>query len=383
MILPRIPRPKFRQLALIALATAYVLAITPSQVFASSKIHTQPKLVVKRVLDSPSSVVEGGFLTISDQTKNVGRTPVKPSRTAYLLSLSSATTSGPGVTVLGQRLVPRLRPGRFSNGSLGVALSPSISAGVYHVIACANYRPKLKGRKSKRGCRFSPTNVTVTVPATQVIPAKEPVTLAVPCAPDAGSPVKGIDVSQYQGSINFTEVAISGVHFVFAKADQGAFVDPKYATYKKDAASAGLKFGAYQFFEPNQDPVTQANKFLADAALGPGNLIPVLDVESNGGLSPSALKKSASSWLQTVQASLGVKPLIYTDKSIWESDVEAGLAAEGYPLWVASWTAPPPHLPSEWSNWEFWQYSDIGKVPGISGPVDLDEFNGASPCTIG
>lgn len=381
MVAPSIRRSKLRHLTLIAFATASVLATSASAASASSKAHTQPKLVVKLVSASPSSLSVGGSLTISDQTKNGGKTTTKPSKTAYLLSVG--TTSAPGVTVLGQRRVPRLRPGRVSKGSLVVALSSSINAGVYHVIACANYRPKLKGRKAKNSCRVSPTTVTLTVVAPPVTPPKVLPPLAAPCTPNAGSPVKGIDVSHYQGSINFAEVASSGVRFVFAKADQGEFTDPDYATYKTEATSAGLAFGAYQFFEPSQDPVAQANKFLTDAALGPGNLIPVLDVEVNGGLSPSALRKNVSSWLQTVQASLGVRPLIYTDKTIWESDVEAGLAAEGYPLWVASWTAPPPFLPSEWSNWEFWQYSDTGKVPGISGPVDLDEFNGGTPCTIG
>jgi GH25 family lysozyme M1 (1,4-beta-N-acetylmuramidase) len=388
MVVPRPQRLKLRHLALIALAAVSVLAITAPIASAISKVHTQPQLVVKRVSSTPLSLPVGGSLTVSDQTKNAGKTTTKPSKTAYLLSVG--TPSGPGVTVLGLRRVPRLRPGRVSTGSLAVSLGPSINAGVYHVIACANYRPTPKRRKAKNSCLVAPTTVTTTVgavtakvPETPVSPAKEPLPLAAPCTPNSGSPVKGIDVSQSQGSINFTEVASSGVQFVFAKADQGTFTDSQYATYKKAATGAGLEFGAYQVFEPNQDPVAQANKFLTDAALAAGNLIPVLDVETSGGLSPSALRQSVSSWLRTVQNALGVRPLIYTEKSIWDSDVEAGLGAEGYPLWVASWTAPPPALPTEWSNWEFWQYSPNGKVPGISGPVDLDEFNGGTPCTIG
>jgi hypothetical protein len=211
MVAPRIRRSKLKHLALIAIAAASVLTISASPASASSKTHTQPKLVVKRVSGSPSSLSVGGSLTISDQTKNAGRVPAKPSKTAYLLSLSVGTTSGPGVTVVGQRGVPHLRPGRVSKGSLVVALSPSINAGVYHVIACANYRPKLKGHVAKNSCRVSPTTVTVTAaavaPGKEPVTPKEPVNLTAPCTPDAGSPVKGIDVSQLQGSINFNEVA--------------------------------------------------------------------------------------------------------------------------------------------------------------------------------
>ncbi len=375
--------PRIRHPAVIVLSIVCLLAASASPSSASAKKHGRPALVVKRVSTSAASVPLGGSLTLGDWTKNVGKTRAKPSKTTYLLSVD--TRSGGTDPMLGKRRIPRLLPGHISKGSLSVTFGPSIGVGVYHVIACTNYRGKPKGRKHKRKgrrkhkhkgkgkCRVAPGTVTVTTPVKA---------LSAPCVPNAGSPVSGIDVSDYQGSINFAQVAGSGVRFVFAAADDGMISRTLYPSYKAGAESAGLAFGAYDFFEPGQDPVAQANKFLADAALGSGNLLPVLDVEGAGGMSPSTLMEHLSAWLKTVQDALGVRPLIYTAKSIWDPDVEAGLAAEGYPLWVASWAAPPPVLPSEWSDWEFWQYSDHGSVPGISIPVDLDRFNGGTPCTI-
>lgn len=381
MVAAKIRRPHFGHVTLILLSSACVLAASasPASASGSGKTHGRPNLVVKRISGSPLTAAPGGSFTLGDWTRNAGRTLAKPSKTAYLLSVGT-TSSGAG-TVLGKRRVPRLRPGQTSKGTLSVTLPPSISAGVYHLIACADYRPKLKGHKVKNHCRVAPGTVTVAMPG--ATPVKVPRALAPACTPSAGSPVDGIDVSDYQGSIDFSQVAASGVRFVFAAADDGTLSRLQYANYKKGAESAGLAFGAYQFFEPNQDPVAQAERFLADAALGSGNLLPVLDVEPSGELpAPSALKQDLSKWLQIVQDSLAVRPLIYTGKSLWDPNVEAGLAAAGYPLWVASWTAPPPNLPTEWSNWAFWQYSASGSVPGISTAVDLDRSNGGTPCTI-
>jgi lysozyme len=358
---------------MILAAGAIAVGACPSAASASSHgAHSQPKLVVKSVSGSPNRLSVGGSITLTDQTKNAGKTRTKRSITAYLLS--PGTGSGEAGNLLGTRRVPRLRPGRSSSRSLTVPLSRSIPAGIYQLSACANYQPKTKRRKAKNSCRVASTAVTLTAAAA----------VSAPCTPNAGGPVNGIDVSSVNGSVNFAQVASSGVKFVFARADDGTMLsDANYATYKAGAAAASLTFGAYQFFEASQDPVAQANKFLSDAALGSGNLIPALDVETTGGLSPSVLMQHVSTWLQTVQSALGVKPLIYTTKIFWDPNVQAGFAAAGYPLWIAYYGSAPPLLPSEWSDWAFWQYGDTGSVTGITGPVDVDHFNGGSPCTIG
>jgi GH25 family lysozyme M1 (1,4-beta-N-acetylmuramidase) len=362
----------------IVLPCALALAVLLMPALAQA--HAGSGLVVKRVSIAPSSVPPGGQITVIDLTKNIGTAPAKPSRTAYLLSVD--TRASKDDVVLGQRKVPALRPRKGSKGSLTITLEPQTKAGAYHVLACAVYRPKAKAHKWKGSCRAATGLLTIgPIPGPGGSSPGTPI--AATCAPGAGTPAEGIDVSEFQGTIDFAEVAKAGVSFVFARADAGLTADPNYATYKANATSAGLLFGAYQFFEPSQDPVAQAQRFLSDAALGPGNLFPALVVETTGGLSPSELEQHVASWLATVQAALGVKPLIYTAKAFWNPSVQPGLAAQGYPLWVANWEVSSPTLPSEWSSWAFWQYKDNGTVSGISGPVDRDRFNGEAPCVIG
>ena len=363
----------------LPLSCALVLAIFFLPASASAHHLARPDLVVKRVSVTPTAVAPGGSLTVSDLTKNIGRVRAKRSKTAYLLSVG--THLGKGATLLAQRKVPALRPHRGSKRSLVVSVGPQVEAGPYHVIACADYRRKVKERKEKNNCRAAPG--TVTVGSAPQPGGSTPEAPLATCAPGSGTPAEGIDVSDFQGAIDFAEVAGAGIAFVYARADDGLISDPNYPTYKADATSAGLLFGAYQFFEPSKDPLAQAERFLSDAALGPGNLFPALVVETSGSLSASELEQHVATWLHKVQTALGVRPLIYTAKAFWDPHVQSGLAAEGYPLWVANWEVSSPALPSEWSSWTLWQYTSQGSVSGITGLVDRDRFDGETPCTIG
>jgi lysozyme len=190
--------------------------------------------------------------------------------------------------------------------------------------------------------------------------------------------VPGIDVSEVQGAIDWNGVGASGVQFAFARAADGlredALFDQNYAAMQV----AGLIRGAYQFFEPRQDPAQQAALLLAKiGSLGMGDLPPVLDVEVTGGQSPAVVAEEIQTWVSTVQAAIGRPPIIYTSPAIW-----AGLLSSppsfGTLLWIANWNVSCPTVPSSWSTWTFWQHADNGSVPGIGFVVDLDEFNGSA-----
>lgn len=204
----------------------------------------------------------------------------------------------------------------------------------------------------------------------------------------------GIDVSHWQETIDWTQVAASGQGFVIAKATEGlTFDDPMYATNKAGATAAGLAFTAYHFARPDATPgdaVAEADHFVQVAQLGPGNLRPVLDVERTGGLDSAALTQWALAWLAEVTARLGVKPMVYTSPNGWKNrfgDTTAIVDAGYTVLWVAHWNVSSPTVPAgNWGGfgWTFWQYSDCGAVPGIAGCVDLDWYNGTDlgPVTI-
>jgi GH25 family lysozyme M1 (1,4-beta-N-acetylmuramidase) len=219
-------------------------------------------------------------------------------------------------------------------------------------------------------------------------------------APAASASVPGIDVSHFNGLIDWAGVAGAGYKFAFAKATEGNTLDDApYAAYRSGAAANNLKFGAYHFARPGgaetgavrADAVAEADHFLEVAQPHPGDLLPVLDLEVTGGLSPSLLTVWTWSWLREVKARLHVKAIIYASPHFWETALAntASFAAGGYRvLWVAHYTsAPAPTVPAQnWggAGWTFWQWTNCGIVPGIAGCVDSDRYNGTSlePVTI-
>lgn len=198
--------------------------------------------------------------------------------------------------------------------------------------------------------------------------------------------LEGLDVSHWQGAIDWTQVAAAGKTFAIMKATQGTdYVDPTYATNHAQAVAAGLWTSTYHFASPDATPndaVLEADHFVAVASLGTHDVIPALDLEVTGGLSTSALQTWVGSWLGEVTAKIGVRPMIYTSPAFWRKYMgdSPSFAQAGYPiLWIAHWGVPSPTLPAQnWGGrgWTFWQYSNCGKVPGIGGCVDLDRYRG-------
>lgn len=213
-----------------------------------------------------------------------------------------------------------------------------------------------------------------------------PATPSPSATPWPGPVLEGIDVSHWQGAIDWPQVAGSGKRFVIMKATQGqSFLDPLYAANHAGARAVGLTVGAYHFATPSSDPndpLLEADWYVANAGLLPGDLVPALDLEQNGGLSPSALQAWVGAWLAEVTARLGVRPMIYTSPNFWKNSMgdTTMFADQGYAvLWVAHWFVPGPTVPAgNWGGrgWTFWQYDDCGSVPGIAGCVDLDRYNG-------
>lgn len=189
------------------------------------------------------------------------------------------------------------------------------------------------------------------------------------------STVEGIDVSEFQGTINWSQVKASGRQFAFIRVSDGTYQDPSFASNWAGAKAAGLLRGAYQFFRASDDPITIADQFLAKVGtLGPGDLPPVLDVEVTDGQSATTIRTRMEAWLAHVEQKTGRTPFIYVSPGFWPN---LGSPNEShYRLWVANWGVNCPNTPTGWSTWQMWQYADNGSVPGISGNVDLDRFNG-------
>jgi lysozyme len=195
-----------------------------------------------------------------------------------------------------------------------------------------------------------------------------------------GDRVRGVDVSYYQGRIDWTAVRAHGVAFAFARvADGGGFVDPAFADNWAGMKAAGVIRGSYQFFRPGEDPLAQAAVFVreieARGGLRPGDLPPALDVEVTDGVGADTLRLRALAWLTQVEAALGRRPIVYTSPGFW-ADLDAGPVFDRYPLWLAHWDTACPALPGSWDRWRFWQDATDRTVAGIGEPVDTDWFDG-------
>jgi GH25 family lysozyme M1 (1,4-beta-N-acetylmuramidase) len=208
-----------------------------------------------------------------------------------------------------------------------------------------------------------------------------------------GPTLPGIDVSHWQGTIDWRKVAGAGKRFVFLKATDGHdFVDPTFVANRAGARANGLSVGAYHFARPDPskgDAAEEARWFVSRARPKPGNLLPVLDLETSQGLDQAGVTMWARRWVAEVRRLTGVTALVYTSPYGWMSRTgdSRALARDGSPLWVAHWGVASPTLPAgDWAGngWRVWQHTSSGHVAGIAGRVDLDVMAGRSlgPITI-
>lgn len=187
----------------------------------------------------------------------------------------------------------------------------------------------------------------------------------------------GIDVSNHQGSIDWTSVRAAETEFAFIKSSEGVnFVDPYFPYNWSASKRVGIARGAYHFARPDLNgPVDEAQFFVRvvrDHDLEVGDML-VLDLERGSG----NLSDWAYQFVSTVRDLVGFFPLVYTSPSFiveHRLHLEPRLMECG--LWLASWGSEFPEPVVPWDLVAFWQYTDSGSVPGIDGDVDCNRFNG-------
>lgn len=194
----------------------------------------------------------------------------------------------------------------------------------------------------------------------------------------------GIDVSHYQGSINWSSVKSAGIKFAYIKATESTtYKDPTFNANYLNAYNAKVIRGAYHFARPNlSSGAAQATYFAGHGgAWSRDNLtLPgMLDLEGGCyGKSASAMQSWILDFYNTYKAKTGRDVVIYTSASWWNSCTGgwSGMSARS-PLFAAHWTsAASPTIPKGFPYWTFWQYTDSGSVSGVSGAVDRDRFSG-------
>lgn len=186
---------------------------------------------------------------------------------------------------------------------------------------------------------------------------------------------EGIDVSSWQGEIDFSQVKASGIEVVYIKSSEGfRSVDSYFEQNYTNAKNAGLKVGFYHYVTARsvEDAVRQANFFVSTISGKNPDCKLAMDFESFGSLGREEINQIALTFMQTVKNVSGKDVIIYSDEYNANSTFESNLAT--YPLWVAQYEVSEPTVREHWNNWAGWQYTDRGEVPGISSYVDRDKF---------
>lgn len=194
-------------------------------------------------------------------------------------------------------------------------------------------------------------------------------------------PVHGVDVSRWQGDIDWAKLRSQGANFAYIKAtDGGDHLDPAFRKNWRAADAAGLKRGAYHFFYWCRSGASQADWFIRNVPKDPEALPPVIDVEWNH---LSACKKRPSravvlekmkAFMDKVEAHYGQRPVIYTAPDFYGDNLKG--AFPNHPFWLRA-VAQHPSKVYPGRDWVFWQYSGSGLSKGVTGKIDLNVFSGS------
>lgn len=193
--------------------------------------------------------------------------------------------------------------------------------------------------------------------------------------------IHGIDVSRYQKKINWGLVKSMNdqgkkIGFAIIKSTEGiSYKDPMFDRNWKHAKKNNVPRGAYHFFNAGKSGREQAENFIKHVQLEPGDLPPVLDIETLKNTSAETMQKNVSEWLVMIEDYYQVKPIIYSGASFYSNYLQTKFP--DYPLWVAHYLQmKAPRTTNK--NWYFWQHSETGNVNGIEAKVDFNVFYGDS-----
>lgn len=200
-----------------------------------------------------------------------------------------------------------------------------------------------------------------------------------PNYPD-GYEIQGIDISHYQGEINWQKLRSATINhcpvkFIIVKATEGATLsDRNFQDNFYQAREHGFIRGAYHFWSNKVSARSQAYFYLNEVPLERGDLPPVLDVENKPqDRSTEDFQQDILTWLHIVEDKYHVKPIIYTYYKFKEQYLNDE-RFDDYPYWIAHYYVDKMEYKGEW---KFWQHTDNGRLPGIKGNVDFDIYNGS------
>jgi lysozyme len=169
----------------------------------------------------------------------------------------------------------------------------------------------------------------------------------------------GIDVSAWQGVIDWPKARANGAEFVFIKASQQLFQDGRFSDNWMGAKAAGLPRGAYHYLTWDAPPAAQARFFAQLLKTDPGEILPVVDFEESAGCPPGAAAR-LKVYMEGVEAALGRACMVYTSPGFWQAHGSREAFFGERPLWLAHWGVEQPFVPLPWHDFTFWQFTSKG-----------------------
>lgn len=193
---------------------------------------------------------------------------------------------------------------------------------------------------------------------------------------------KGIDVSHWQGDVDWAKVHAAGYSFAIMKSTEGTgMIDDTLTVNVVGAREAGMAVGVYHFCRASNvsEAIAEAMVFgnVLDSLGGIAaiDIPPILDIETVHAKTRQEIVAIAHAWLEAIENRFNVRPMIYSFPFFMDQYLDASLSK--YPLWYANYGNTLDQDRAGWSEWTFQQYSDKGVVPGISGYCDLNEYKGS------
>lgn len=186
----------------------------------------------------------------------------------------------------------------------------------------------------------------------------------------------GIDISHYQGDIDWSKVKTyddKPIEFIYVKATEGTtWKDDKYHKNIDGAKTTNIPVGSYHYFRTTSDPKTQFANFMKTISKSDQDLVPMVDLEERRHWDKKTYHKNLKIFLRLVEDEFGKKPLIYTVNSFYNTNLSGKY--KGYKFLIGRYSRNEPNM-RDHSKWYIWQFTEKGRVDGISENVDIDVFN--------
>ncbi|HAF62021.1 MAG TPA: hypothetical protein DCK95_06815 [Anaerolineaceae bacterium] len=186
----------------------------------------------------------------------------------------------------------------------------------------------------------------------------------------------GIDLSEKNNVSSWSDIAKNHVRFAYLKCTDGVSVKvDSYSENHHNAKKYGILTGAYHWLNPAQDADAQVQHFLQSAAVADDDLPPVICLELYT-TSSAVLEAKLRTMLESLEQGCGKRPIIYTSRTYWRKYLATTTWPSEYPLWIDEPSADWPAQLYPWIGWVLWQFSYQSKIPGVSGMVGSNWFNG-------